>query len=237
MDEARQKTVKLPAKWAVAAAGVVIMAGGVVWLAPSGDAPAWQAVAPTQQPAGQDEPTLSSPPHSATASGPSCNHVTGAFDPRTIVISGVTRGAAVVTPPRDTHGLPGTPPLTDRGKLLFAWDRAQGVRPGDSAGNVLLNAHTWPDGSALGNKLLAGLQRGDQVILVGVNTRLCYRVTERVEVLAERGLPRYYDSKGPPQLAIVVCSGRRLGPGVWEKRTVWFASPSFQAPYHHGQHS
>jgi hypothetical protein len=28
MDEARQKTVKLPAKWAVAAAGVVIMAGG-----------------------------------------------------------------------------------------------------------------------------------------------------------------------------------------------------------------
>jgi hypothetical protein len=23
-----------------------------------------------------------------------------------------------------------------------------------------------------------------------------------------------------------VCSGRRLGPGVWEKRTVWFARPS-----------
>lgn len=56
--------------------------------------------------------------------------------------------------------------------------------------------------------------------------RLCYRVTERVEVLASRGLPRYYTKHGPPQLAIVVCSGRRLGPGVWEKRTVWFASPA-----------
>jgi hypothetical protein len=51
-------------------------------------------------------------------------------------------------------------------------------------------------------------------------------VTEEVEVLAERGLPRYYTKDGPPQLAILVCSGRRLAPGVWEKRTVWFAAPS-----------
>lgn len=109
---------------------------------------------------------------------------------------------------------------------MFAWDREQGIRPGDPAGNVLLNAHTWPDGSALGNHLLAGLHRGDQIVVNGVTERLCYRVTERVEVLAERGLPRYYATDGAPQLAIVVCSGRRLGPGEWEKRTVWFASPS-----------
>ena len=118
------------------------------------------------------------------------------------------------------------PPLTSGGKSVFAWDRAQGIRPGDPAGNVLLNAHTWPDGSALGNRLLAGLQLGDQIVVRGVKARLCYRVTERVEVLAERGMPRYYTADGPPQLAIVVCSGRRLAPGVWEKRTVWFASPS-----------
>ena len=60
----------------------------------------------------------------------------------------------------------------------------------------------------------------------GGRTRLRYRVPERVEVLAERGLPRYYTKDGPPQLAILVCSGRRLAPGVWEKRTVWFAAPS-----------
>jgi sortase (surface protein transpeptidase) len=132
----------------------------------------------------------------------------------------------VVTPPRDANGIPGVPPLTEAGKLVFAWDREQGTRPGGQKGNVLLNAHTWPDGSALGNHLLAGLQSGDRLVVHGADARLCYRVTERVEVLAERGLPRYYRKSGPSQLAIVVCSGRRLGPGIWEKRTVWFASPS-----------
>ena len=122
--------------------------------------------------------------------------------------------------------MPGVPPLTAAGKHVFAWDRAQGIRPGDPAGNVLLNAHTWPDGSALGNRLLAGLHTGDRIVVRGDAARLCYRVTERVEVSAKSGLPRYYDTEGPPQLAIVVCSGRRLGPGVWENRTVWFASPS-----------
>jgi hypothetical protein len=226
MGEERPKTLNLPVTWAVAVAGAVTVAGGVVWLAPSDNAPERQVVAATHHPPRQHQPAPSSPPHLATPSRPSCDHVARAFDPQTIVIPGATGGADVVTPPRDADGLPGTPPLTDRGKSLFAWDREQGVRPGDPAGNVLLNAHTWPDGSALGNKLLARLQRGDRIIVVGDNKRLCYRVTERVEVLAERGLSRYYDSDGPPQLAIVVCSGRRLGPGVWEKRTVWFASPS-----------
>ena len=63
-------------------------------------------------------------------------------------------------------------------------------------------------------------------MLHGDGARLCYRVTERVEVPAERGLPRYYATDGPPQVAIVVCSGRRLGPGEWENRTVWFAAPA-----------
>jgi hypothetical protein len=109
---------------------------------------------------------------------------------------------------------------------MFAWDRAQGVRPGDTKGNVLLNTHTWPDGSALGNRLLAGLHEGDRIVVHGDRSRLCYRVTARVEVPAARGMPRYYRVDGRPQLAIVVCSGRRLAPGVWDHRTVWFASPS-----------
>ena len=154
-----------------------------------------------------------------------CNGVAHGFRPRAVSVPGVTRRSSIVTPPRDANGIPGVPPLTDAGKRLFAWDRAQGIRPGDPAGNVLLNAHTWPDGSALGNRLLAHLHRGDRVVVQGAKVRLCYRVTERVEVLAAQGLPRYYTKDGPPQLAILVCSGRRLGPGNWEKRTVWFARP------------
>ena len=120
--------------------------------------------------------------------------------------------------------MPGIPPLSSVGKTVFAWDREHGVRPGDSRGNVLLNAHTWPDGSALGNRLLQTLSRGDRIVVRGQDTSLCYHVAERLEVLASTGLPRYYATNGRHQLAIVVCSGRRLGPGVWEKRTIWFAT-------------
>jgi hypothetical protein len=117
------------------------------------------------------------------------------------------------------------PPVSTSGKSVFAYDRAQGIRPGSRAGNVLLNAHTWPDGSALGNRLLAGLHTGDLIAVDGGGQRLCYRVTQRVEVPASADMPSYFATEGPPQLAIVVCSGRRFGPGDWENRTIWFASP------------
>ena len=213
---------------AVALSAIVagaIVAGAVVWLAlqPSSDRAPGRSAHP---PADAVVSASPAPTTSSSSPRPSCDAVSHAFAPRRITVAGVTRSAGVVTPPREADGVPGAPPLTSEGKTVFAWDRVQGIRPGDPAGNVLLNAHTGPDGSALGNRLLAGLHRGDRIALVGADARLCYRVTERVEVLASRGLARYYATTGPPQLAIVVCSGRRLGPGVWEKRTIWFASPS-----------
>ncbi len=204
----------------VAVAVAMIVAGGVAWRTGTGEEQQPPDVARTGTLAGHVTPATPSP-RSTT-----CDQVPEAFDPRTITVPSVTRRASVVTPPRDAQGVPGVPPLTDAGKTVFAWDRQQGTRPGDAAGNVLLNAHTWPDGTALGNRLLAGLHRGDRVVVFGTKARLCYRVTERVEVRADQGMPRYYATDGSPQLAILVCSGRRLGPGVWEKRTVWFASPS-----------
>jgi hypothetical protein len=201
---------------AVALAAVVVGAvvvGAAVWLAPPGDHPPARHVAGPASPGG-------------TTPAPSCAQVAHAFVPTEITVAGVTTRARVVAPPPAADGTPGTPPLTSAGKTMFAWDRQQGIRPGDAAGHVLLNAHTWPDGSALGNRLLAGLHRGDRIVVRGASTRLCYRVIERVQVLATHGLARYYATDGPPRLAIVVCSGRRLGPGVWEKRTVWFAAPS-----------
>ena len=178
-------------------------------------------------PTPSESPTASASPSEARPAAASCQPAaTRPFGPQHITVPGVTRNADVLRPARE-DGVPGTPPLTTYGKTVFAYDLAQGVQPGDAAGNVLLNAHTWPDGTALGNHLLAGLDQGDRIVVQGSgDERLCYRVTERVEVLASKGLRRYYDQDGPPQLAIVVCSGRRLGPGVWEKRTVWFASPT-----------
>lgn len=175
----------------------------------------------------QAEPTASAVPSTTAAPTSACaNGARNPFEPRTIKVAGVAGAVQVIAPPRDSAGVPGVPPLTTFGKHVFAYDRKQGIRPGDGKGNVLLNAHTWPDGSALGNQLLSGLNRGDRIVVRGEGVMLCYRVTQRIEVPAAKGLAKYYANDGPPQLAIVVCSGRRLGPGQWEDRTIWFASPS-----------
>lgn len=148
------------------------------------------------------------------------------FAPVRISVTDVTRGASVLALPRDAAGVPGVPPLTTTGKSQFAWD-APGIRPGEDRGNAILNAHTWPDGTALGNRLLAGLHEGERLTLHGASGRaLCYEVTERTEVLdATADTSRVYDTDGPHQIVIVVCSGTRVGPGQWTHRTLWFASP------------
>jgi hypothetical protein len=154
-----------------------------------------------------------------------CNVVPHSFRPRTITMPGITRRAKVVTPPRVSRRVPGAPPLTNAGKEEFAYDLKQGIEPGDPHGHVLLNAHVWPDGSAVGNRMLANLHKGDRVTVFGKYLSLCYRVVKRVTVLASVGLPGYYSKTGPPRLAFVTCSGKRLGPGRWTKRTVWYAAP------------
>lgn len=157
---------------------------------------------------------------------PACPATARPFEPTSIDVRGVGRQIAVLTPPRDAQGVPGTPPLTTAGKRVFAFDRGQGVRPGDRRGNVLLNAHTYPDGSALGNDLLRSTTKGDRIVVHGAaGRRLCYTVREVTQVRASQGFPAYYATAGRPQLAIIVCSGRRLGPGEWEDRTIFFASP------------
>lgn len=170
--------------------------------------------------------TVSTPVATPTAPPPPVcpTTTTRSFVPRRITMPGIVRRALVVAPPRGRGGVPGAPALTAAGKWQFAWDRAQRVKPGDRRGNVLLNAHVWPNGSAVGNRMLARLQRGDQIVVHGTARKLCYRVTDRIQVNPWEGLRRYYNRLGRHQLAIVTCSGKRLAPGVWSKRTVWYAS-------------
>jgi hypothetical protein len=145
--------------------------------------------------------------------------------PVRIAMQHVTKGVPVIAPPR-VNGVPGVPPLTNAGKHEVAWDRAQHIKPGALHGNVLMNAHVWPDGSAIGNVMLKRLHKGDRIVVFGKNRKLCYRVVDRVQLKPRQGLTRYYSRIGKPQLAIVTCSGRRLGPGVWTMRTIWYARPS-----------
>lgn len=170
------------------------------------------------------EVVAAAPTPSPVPTPTACSTADGRFVPRSVSIPGVGRNISVLALPRDANGIPGTPPLSGNGKLSMAFDLGNGIRPGDARGNALLNAHTYPDGSALGNKLLKELQEGEQILVNGANGHMCYEVTDRREVPAGVYKP-YYDKKGKPQIAIVVCSGERLGPGVWTKRTLWFASP------------
>lgn len=185
--------------------------------------------APLKQASTPPAPTaLPVPPPSGRAlplppSGP-CSTAERAFLPTSVSIPGVAT-TTVVALPRDAHNVPGVPALTSAGKTQMAFDLGNGVRPGGTKGNALLNAHTWPDGSALGNTLLAGLHKRDRIIVRGGVGQLCYEVTDRVEVPADDEAVRYFAETGRPQIAIVVCSGKRLGPGNWTERTLWFASP------------
>lgn len=157
------------------------------------------------------------------AAGPCAQLPDGPFTPTWISVpdAGIDH-ATVLAVPRDERGVTGTAPFSDNDS--FAWD-AGGIRPGDARGNVLLNTHTWDNGAAQGNKLIAHLELGGRIILGNEDRVACFEVTSTAKVRAEIGFPDYYDEDGPPQVAIVVCSGTRVGPGEWTHRSLWFAEP------------
>lgn len=133
-------------------------------------------------------------------------------------------GRAVLGVPR-VGGLPGTLPLSDADKVKLAWDRP-GIRPGFARGHVLMNAHAWPDGSALGNQMNAEITVGALIKVFGKGGRVqCYRVVQHVVRKPSKTLQRLYygNDRSPPRLAIITCAGVRRGPGDWTKRAVWLA--------------
>jgi hypothetical protein len=170
-------------------------------------------------------PPLFPPPAPPPKPAPACSSAERSFVPKSMDLMDVAEGVPVVALPRDRQNNPGVPPLDREGKSEMAFDLGSGIRPGDPHGNALFNAHTWPDGSALGNRLLAELHKGDRIVVRGQPGWICYRVTDREEVSADSRGMRYYSTTGDPQIAIAVCSGKRVGPGRWTKRTLWYASP------------
>lgn len=147
------------------------------------------------------------------------------FAPTSMDIQHVRTGLQVVGLPRDGADVPGVPPVS--ATYTVAWD-APGPKPGGSSGLVRFNAHTWPNGAALGNAMLAAVHVGDRLTLRSGTTFLCYRVTKRVEVSGYQTYDPFFALDGPPQLAFIVCSGQRVGPGNWTKRTLWFGEPYYR---------
>jgi hypothetical protein len=198
---------------AIVAVLAVVIATAIWFLRPSPSAP----VVAT--------PQVTATPSSTPSAGPCTSPATGPFAPTTISVPGVFDDARVLALPRDAHNVPSIPPVSNTGKREVAWDRPPGAEPGASTGNVLLNVHTWPDGTALGNELLTGLDAGDRIVVRDADEVLCYRVEKRIEVPTGTLIPALYETGGKPQLVIIACSGKRLGPANWTKRTLWYAVP------------
>jgi len=207
------------ARLIVAASVVALLVAGLAIL---------QIRTPAETPAATRATSTATPTPTATPSptpepGPCDDQASEPITPTEISFPGIVNDAKVIALPRDGRDIPSVPPLTDAGKQQVAWDRPPGIKPGSPKGNVLLNVHTYGDGSALGNKLLTDLKKGDLIIVRGGHETLCYEVDRRIEVLASRGYPPYYDTNGPNQLALLACSGKRLGPSNYTHRTLWFA--------------
>lgn len=178
-----------------------------------------EAAAQTLDPTTTAATTTAATPARATGSAVCATPARASFVPTKATVAHVGRNIAVYAVPTG-----GEPPLTTAGKAAFGWDK-DGPKPGSAYGNVRFTAHTYPDGSALGNRLLKRLHVGARIILRGGSSALCYRV-KRVKVTTPTRLGGYYSTIGKPKLAIVVCSGKRLGPGNWVNRTIWIARPS-----------
>ena len=161
----------------------------------------------------------------STASPSSCRSTRGSFVPARATISHIGR-VRVISVGTNKDGSMGTPPLTNAGKKWLAWYN-RSSKPGTGKGGVATDAHTWPDGSALGNKLLKSLVKGDTIVLTDAKAqkRVCYRVTSRKQYPRSKvPMNTVVNGTGKGQtLSIVVCSGRRLGPRNWTDRTVWIA--------------
>lgn len=164
-------------------------------------------------------------PRAAATSTTDCARPTSAFRPTGARISTIDRSLRTVTVRRTRSGAVGAPATSNAGKWQLGWDPE--TRPGSGKGSVITVAHTWPDGSALGNALLRSTRKGAVIVVSGKGgATACYRVQKRASYRAAR-VPRQKAFRywGPEQLVIVVCSGKRLGPGRWTHRTIWYAVP------------
>lgn len=172
------------------------------------------------------------PQESQRSTGPAavaCERPARGFVPTRASIPAIGRTVRVIQVRRTSRNQVGAGPVTEAGKWLMAMDPHN--RPASRRGSVLLSAHTWPDGSALGNALLRNLHEGEGVVMRRKNgVRACYRVTKRTSYPAKKVPRSALRSTGPERLVIVACSGKRLGPGKWTRRTLWYASPMLPAP-------
>lgn len=147
------------------------------------------------------------------------------FSPENVAVPGVGEFdvQSLARVEDESGGISSAGPTNDN-PSVFAWDN-ESAEVG-ARGNVLFTAHTFrKKSSALGNRLLKELHRGEVLAVAGNGDEVaCYRVTERLEVEVEDyPVDRVYLDETADQAVITVCSD--FDGGDWARRTLWFLEP------------
>ena len=151
-------------------------------------------------------------------------------DPHPIVGSTVTFDRLGRTMPLESRGLaadgsPATP--SDNQGYTLAWFD-QGPQVGSAAGHVILTAHTFRYGGALGNDMNRGaMQPGDIIRITDtIGTTVCYSFTQALKINLADYAPDskvLYSTTGDPFLVVVVCADYPIGDGEPTARMLYYA--------------
>ncbi len=137
--------------------------------------------------------------------------------------------ASIVTLSLTAEGDLGTP--SDKDKTSAGWFPS--VLAGTARGTVLMDGHTYHDGSALFQPTFK------QQVRAGMLARLScadghafsYRISEVTLDLSPASYPRFvtsrslYAADGPPQLVMITCTDYLASQRVWANRAVVIATP------------
>ncbi|SER48608.1 Sortase family protein [Propionibacterium cyclohexanicum] len=142
-----------------------------------------------------------------------------------ITIDGRTPAMPMLQLGLAADGSPATPPGND--SHTVAW-YDQGPAVGSATGHVILTAHTFRYGGALGNELNNGLLHEGDIIRIsdGTGHTVCYRFSHALKVLVQDYDPRsdvLYSQTGAPQLVLVVCADYPLTGGEPKARALYYA--------------
>lgn len=182
---------------------ITVLVGGGAWFLV--DRPLAQAGAAAQGAARPRAPV-------AGAEGPGCR----AGAPQRVVYAALGVDAKVerIGLDRGAAGVRRLGNPTDTGRI--GW-YAAGPRPGSGSGTVLLDGHTYRDGSAVfGEDFPMRARAGQLIQTVQPDGSVCSYRVQRVwpAVDAERDYPRIvasehvYDTDGPERLFLTTCGGR-----------------------------
>lgn len=144
----------------------------------------------------------------------------------TLTLQGHGKAMPMLELGKAADGSPATPPGND-GYTIAWYD--QGPQVGSASGHVILTAHTFRYGGALGNELNSGLLSEGDIFRIsdGSGQTVCYRFSHALKVLVDDYDPTsdvLYDASGAPQLVLVVCADYPLtGHGEPQARALYYA--------------